>query len=1099
MSIRGVPSVTYVRIIGSGFGQGDIVSDGTNAITVLESGSPSTRHEVAQVLDKTLSDLEVCELTIGNDAGAGLGASLNPIAAFVNDAATVLIHVIGSRSTKKSLFIKKTFLPFLSNELFNIIGEKDHNQPEFYQAQVSLSSFEIQDEIITDLLRPSSRGLTVSISAEDGVIISGIYKELITDEINLRKNLMDSCENRSSHTLPLGASLDTSTGVWEIELRQNEAIVDQNNVSVVKKSVSRLIIVDIPCVDPLVQGGANLRQLESPTLHKSLLSFVDVTKRLSSPSRAALAPYRSSKLTNYLSEMLGGNAIVLGLGIIANGEPSVSRKTLEIIGALTNAVHFPIGGRELTEVLQGLLCKYRSLILQLQDEIINGAPMGEKSNEFSVEKIAQLQRDMAAALLDRNTAKEDRGRLFEMMELLKAKYNTIVKEKYNQSQELIKAEEDKLAIARAFVDLKLEHSKLQEQSEKQKFDLTSALLTSKNEYFDLDTQLLLAKADKDSAVESKVEIERILESKQEELIKVKAQLHEIREQLQREEDKNVELGAELLTLVNQREALQFKCNEIQNKLELAQVELAVYNKQGEDSESVISNLRSKMRQTEDELASTKKLLGETELELRRVTIDLDRLTKESEKTIETLGKSLADEKIKSEEQRMSLLKSAEEEKKKLQLEWLNKEASKGKKDIVEVIPLSEAQAQQRKLDRKIRDLEREILRYQEDVKVVQNDKNKAEKELIHVRQAFRNKLSAILTDSENTDLSGGKTVETDIVVQELLSSYSENEKILRAEMESTTSNSTTIMSALRNLFDKYRAAIDTIEDNLPMVQGVLDKELLNEQRLIGEAALNDANVIIGNNENLEKNQIRDRLQRSEEDALNEQQKATIILQTYKRNIENAEKKLAASRMEVANLHAQIRQLIDARDGANKDLVKQKQIEQQESTLKVLQEQLAVQLIKLNSPRPPSAGKPSNSTVPSNFAPVISTEDSSELIRNAKKNEAALKEAKSYIVKLEENANAAVVSQLRETEARAAKLYAQNFSVQEELGAYRDYMRAVVANYKKQIHSLKQQFTIPYSGNNKEIENSGTYDVDDSNVDRLPSISTKQGRNKSVPF
>lgn len=1095
MSIRGVPSVTYVRIIGSGFGQGDIVSDGTNAITVLESGSPSTRHEVAQVLDKTLSDLEVCELTIGNDAGAGLGASLNPVAAFVNDAATILIHVIGSRSTKKSLFIKKTFLPFLSNELFNIIGEKDHNQPEFYQAQVSLSSFEIQDEIITDLLRPSSRGLTVSISAEDGVIISGIHKELITDEINLRKNLMDTCENRSSHTLPLGASLDTSTGVWEIELRQNEAIVDQNNASVIKKSFSRFIIVDVPCVDPLVQGGANLRQLESPTLHKSLLSFVDVTKRLSSPSRAALAPYRSSKLTNYLSEMLGGNAIVLGLGLIGNGEPGVSRKTLEIIGALTNAVHFPIGGRELTEVLQGLLCKYRSLILQLQDEIINGAPIGEKSNEFTVEKIAQLQRDMAAALLDRNTAKEDRGRLFEMMELLKAKYNTIVKEKYNQSQELIKAEEDKLAIARAFVDLKLEHSKLQEQSEKQKFDLTSALLTSKNEYFDLDTQLLLAKADKDSAIESKVQIEHILESKQEELIKVRAQLHEIREQLQREEDKNVELGAELLTLVNQREALQFKCNEIQNKLDLAQVELAVYNKQGEDSESVISTLRSKMRQTEDELSSTKKLLGETELELRRVTIDLDRLTKESGKTIELLEISLSEEKSRSEEQRILLLKTAEEEKKKLQLEWLNKEASKGKKDIVEVIPLSEAQAQQRKLDRKIRDLEREILRYQDDVKIVQNDKFKIEKELLQLRQAFRNKLSGILTDSDNVD-AGGKTSETDSVVQELLNSYSENEKILRSEMESVISNSSTIMSALRNLFDKYRTAIDAIEDNLPMVQGTLDKELLNEQRLIGEAALNDANIVIGNSENLEKSQIRDRLQRSEEDALNEQQKATIILQTYKRNIENTEKKLAASRMEVANLHAQIRQLIDARDGANKDLVKQKQIEQQENTLKMLQEQLAVQLIKLNSPRPPSAGKPSNSA-PLNL--VTSPEDSSELLLNAKKNEAALKEAKSYILKLEENANAAVVSQLRETEARAAKLYAQNFSVQEELGAYRDYMRAVVANYKKQINTLKQQLVVPYSSNNKQVENGGKYDNDDDlNTGRLPSISSKQAKNK-LPF
>jgi hypothetical protein len=75
-----------------------------------------------------------------------------------------------------------------------------------------------------------------------------------------------------------------------------------------------------------------VRQLQGPNLHKSLLTFLDVVKKLNTPSRAAIAPYRSSKLTHYLSELLGGNSIVVALGLLAHGEPQVTRKTLEIIG-----------------------------------------------------------------------------------------------------------------------------------------------------------------------------------------------------------------------------------------------------------------------------------------------------------------------------------------------------------------------------------------------------------------------------------------------------------------------------------------------------------------------------------------------------------------------------------------------------------------------------------------------------------------------------------------------------------------------------------------------------------------------------------------------
>ena len=53
-------------------------------------------------------------------------------------------------------------------------------------------------------------------------------------------------------------------------------------------------------------------------------------------------------------------------GILASGEPAVSRRTLDLTASLAQAVHYPVGGRELTEMLSGLLAKYRSLILQLQ-------------------------------------------------------------------------------------------------------------------------------------------------------------------------------------------------------------------------------------------------------------------------------------------------------------------------------------------------------------------------------------------------------------------------------------------------------------------------------------------------------------------------------------------------------------------------------------------------------------------------------------------------------------------------------------------------------------------------------------------------------------
>jgi hypothetical protein len=72
---------------------------------------PTTRHEVAHVFERGILDQEFCEATIGQEAGATMGAALNPIAAFVEDATSAVILLVGSKFSKKWQFLKVSSSP----------------------------------------------------------------------------------------------------------------------------------------------------------------------------------------------------------------------------------------------------------------------------------------------------------------------------------------------------------------------------------------------------------------------------------------------------------------------------------------------------------------------------------------------------------------------------------------------------------------------------------------------------------------------------------------------------------------------------------------------------------------------------------------------------------------------------------------------------------------------------------------------------------------------------------------------------------------------------------------------------------------------------
>lgn len=112
------------------------------------------------MFERGISDQEFCEATIGQEAGASMGAALNPIAAFVEDATSAVILLIGSKFTKKWQFLKvlltklvkvdlhqRIFLPFAANELFACLADKEQQGAEIFQYEISLSAFEIQEEV----------------------------------------------------------------------------------------------------------------------------------------------------------------------------------------------------------------------------------------------------------------------------------------------------------------------------------------------------------------------------------------------------------------------------------------------------------------------------------------------------------------------------------------------------------------------------------------------------------------------------------------------------------------------------------------------------------------------------------------------------------------------------------------------------------------------------------------------------------------------------------------------------------------------------------------------------------------------------------------
>jgi len=1079
---RGIPALTYLKIFEPvglvGDSCGDILVDG-NSISVLETGHPSSRYEVAQVLNSKISDEDICEMITGNSCGGGVGSSLNPIAAFVNDSVTCVLFIIGSKKSKKWQFLKKTFLPFVANELFANIGDKnDELLSSYYSARLTLSAFEIQDEFLTDLLRPGNRGLFPSLSAEDGMAVQGIHKELFTNEVGLRRMFADACENRASHVLPVGGGIDTSSAVFEITLQQSEGGPNPNSLDAIQTCTSRLLIVDIPCTDPLAGGVERstiqqLRGFEQPTLHKSLSVFYDVMKSLSvADNNHSKAQFRSSLLTQFLTELLGGNAIVVALGFLSHFEPSVSKKTLEIISCLNKAMHYPIGGKELSDVLLGLLTKYRSMVLQVEDALMskNVANKTEIDEERAVEKqVIELQKNLAEALVEKNQAFEDREHLFEMVELLKAKYTTLMDEKLQQSKQLAALEEDKIELAKELMQCKLETTEVSEQHELEVSDASKENIALKDEVLSLNSRYEKSMENVEELKTRLRTLEDAIDLMAKNELKKNETIERYTNELAKANEKNVDLGAELLTLLNSRAVLEEKIKKLESDNEKMSNIGVKLDKNEKDSTLEVSFLIDEMRKKDKELMELKVILKNQEVVIEKHDDIHDDVSSFENK---------------------------------------NTTKAKDKKNNDMLLAI-------KKYDRMVRDYEKKLSRMRGDMDATNIEKQQLQTTFDETFQKYHDAVfpkPKTINDVKNEEKSKlfssfandkTSTINASVLLQnKLFESYNDREKFLKNRIQDVVSKKNEMLSVLREMSDEFSLVLDFLDDvslynnDSDFIDvdsdfsGVLKQKIESGQQLLtkSEHFLNAAKTT-----SLQQHDIENNNKQQEDEAVddNERSRMALIVATFQKHLQVAENKVTTLERENIELHIKIKQLLN--DGksqwalmeSNKKFTMNNNNNNNTSIFKNGDFEDDIHDEKKNVSALASNNNDNNNKSPISVACVTNDNDNGSTTQNHVAN-----------LQTEHDGHATTTTnkQLKNLEARAAQLGVKNASLEEELLSYQTYMRHAIPQYKKQIQRLQAQLEY-FSTTTKK--NNGKKNVVDDEVDERFNNNNKALSNKAL--
>lgn len=343
----------------------------------------------------------------------------------------------------------------------------------------------------------------------------------------------------------------------------------------------------------------------------------------------------------------------------------------------------------------------------------------------------------------------------------------------------------------------------------------------------------------------------------------------------------------------------------------------------------------------------------------------------------------------------------------------------------------------------------------------------------------------------------------------LIDSFTQNEKSLYAQIKELNQSNHEASVAIGELFGKYRQALDVIEDacphNLPNDVIASETDLLEQIRKQDHSLNTKSSHADASHGNV--TQLQKQLKLAEDNLLAEQVKSADMINSYRMKLQKTEKRLS----EISNENKFLKERMDAfsastSNGGDAELRSQllemmkkhdeeqrrKDVERDEAMTQLRDEydkkhdammmnmysKLEKQMKELNHADRKSGGH-SNADLQkqlvSSKQQLRSLKDENEDLRKALRkysdsnagysdNRNNITHLKKYIEKLEENADSALLYQLREVEKRCSALFSRNASLEQELESYKAYMREAFNRNKQHPHGTKKSNAKHHSPN-----------------------------------
>ncbi|XP_029410996.1 kinesin-like protein KIF19 [Nannospalax galili] len=210
-------------------------------------------------------------------------------------------------------------------DLFQAIEETQDNM----EYSVSMSYLEIYNEVIRDLLNPSSGFLELREDSRGSIQIAGITEVSTSNAQEIMQLLTKGNRQRTQEPTAANKTSSRSHAVLQVTVHQRSRGADLTE----EVGLGRLFMVDLAGSERASQTqNRGKRMKEGAHINRSLLALGNCINALSEKggSRAQYVNFRDSKLTRLLKDALGGNSRTVMIAHISPASSSFeeSRTTL---------------------------------------------------------------------------------------------------------------------------------------------------------------------------------------------------------------------------------------------------------------------------------------------------------------------------------------------------------------------------------------------------------------------------------------------------------------------------------------------------------------------------------------------------------------------------------------------------------------------------------------------------------------------------------------------------------------------------------------------------------------------------------------------------